>query len=88
MIMIRLKGFEFGGSSQVKENREKFVSDLINYNNGTATFDKDYIKQDLVNGVTDKEKLEFLNKDKEFSEEYNKLILYWKDRYIEYQNSL
>jgi len=68
MIMIRLKGFEFGGSSQVKENREKFVSDLINYNNGTATFDKDYIKQDLVNGVTDKEKLEFLNKDKEFTQ--------------------
>ncbi len=24
---------------------------------------------------------------KEFSEEFNKLILAWKDRYIEYQNS-
>jgi len=60
--------FEFRGSSQNKENREKEVSDLSHYNNKTATLHKEYVKNDLVYGVTDKEKLEFLNKGKEFTQ--------------------
>ena len=63
-----LKGFDFDKSSQTKERREKNVSDLSNYKNKIAILDKDYIKYDLVNKVADKEKLEFINKHKEFTQ--------------------
>ncbi len=63
-----LKGFEFGKSPQAKESKDKYFSDLSNYDNKTANLDKVYIIHDSVKREKDKEKLEFLNKDKEFTQ--------------------